>query len=803
MLERGGANPRSAPQDAASPVARTLRIGHEVRPPTVGPASHLFCQRMSAKEPQVSAKDPDSRQDKAQHDAPAALGEDEARIVREEEDLLSRVKANLAAQRPVKQAPREDYTEQLISLRDQIAAARLEDVPALVQQMERLQGIANQRGSHVVEPVDPKSPYFGHLRLREKGRQDRDVLIGRTTHIDAGAGVRIVDWRHAPVSQLYYRYEEGTDYEETFGERDVEGTILVRRTITIDEGELLRVSCPQGTFVRGMSGGFRALSARAASLSGGQGVAIRPEDVREMAGRAGALGTGAAFHAREDRHLPEIAALLDPRQFELISKPNTGIVVIQGGAGSGKTTIGVHRMAFLAFNAARRFTADKMLVIVGSPALRAYISEILPALGLNDVAVETYAEWARAQRLKTFPWLEVPVEESTPSVVTRYKTHPALLRLLERRAAEVLADPSARRDSRGVLTFWAELLTDLDRVQAAFAQAADPEFGPDQVKRAWRWCADRCPAVVDRDPGDRAERKAAMGEEPDEAEEHERRRGADGHDDADHDERAMLDPEDDSLLLRAYQLLRGELRKGKLPLVYEHLFVDEAQDLAPVDLSVLLHVVSKGRSITLAGDTAQRITMDSGFRDWRATLDELGLSRVEVEPLRIAYRSTREVMEVARSVLGPLADPNPPLAPRSGAPVEHHHFPSQGAAAAFLADAIRPLFQREPRATLAILARHPEQADVYFDAMRMAEVPHLRRIRAYEFAFRPGVEVTEIRQVKGLEYDYVVLVDVNASTYPVDDESRYLLHIGATRAAHQLWLVSSGPPSPLLPSWLD
>ncbi|HVY44911.1 MAG TPA: ATP-binding domain-containing protein, partial [Minicystis sp.] len=157
---------------------------------------------------------------------------------------------------------------------------------------------------------------------------------------------------------------------------------------------------------------------------------------------------------------------------------------------------------------------------------------------------------------------------------------------------------------------------------------------------------------------------------------------------------------------------------------------------------------------------------------------------------------------VAREILGPLADPTPPLAPRSGAPVEHHHFPSPGAAVAFLADAMRPLFAREPRATVALLARHPEQADVYFEALRMAEVPMLRRIRHYEFAFRPGVEVTEIRQVKGLEYDYVVLVDVNAAAYPLDDESRYLLHIGATRAAHQLWIVSTGAPSPLIPAEL-
>jgi DNA helicase-2/ATP-dependent DNA helicase PcrA len=192
--------------------------------------------------------------------------------------------------------------------------------------------------------------------------------------------------------------------------------------------------------------------------------------------------------------------------------------------------------------------------------------------------------------------------------------------------------------------------------------------------------------------------------------------------------------------------------------------------------------------------------MDSGFRDWKDVLIDLGLSHVEIEPLRIAYRSTREVLEVARAVLGPLADPVPPVAPRTGAPVEHHHFPSQGAAVAFLADSLRPLFQREPRATACILTRHVEQADVYYEALKMAEVPNLRRVRAFDFAFRPGVEVTEIRQVKGLEYDYIIVVDVNQATFPADDESRHLLHIACTRAAHQLWLVStSASPSPLIP----
>ena len=82
------------------------------------------------------------------------------------------------------------------------------------------------------------------------------------------------------------------------------------------------------------------------------------------------------------------------------------------------------------------------------------------------------------------------------------------------------------------------------------------------------------------------------------------------------------------------------------------------------------------------------------------------------------------------------------------------------------------------------------------------EIQRLSRVRDQDFAFRPGVEVTDIRQVKGLEFDYVILVDVTMSSYPVDDESRHLLHIGSTRAAHQLWVISAGPPSALLPGYL-
>ncbi len=148
----------------------------------------------------------------------------------------------------------------MIALRDEIGEARLEDVPALVAQMERLQNVSLTRGDLQTILVDPAAPYFGHLRLREqvrgRGPVERDVFIGRATFVDAAARVNVVDWRHAPVSQLFYRYAEGSDYEERFGDRDVEGEIVARRTLTIEGGVLRRVACPQGVWARGANGSW-------------------------------------------------------------------------------------------------------------------------------------------------------------------------------------------------------------------------------------------------------------------------------------------------------------------------------------------------------------------------------------------------------------------------------------------------------------------------------------------------------------------------------------------------------------------
>ena len=152
---------------------------------------------------------------------------EQVKIVGEEERTLTRIQKHLVARAEEMRLNAAsdyqiDYDAELISLRNQIQEARLEDVPPLIEEMERLTEVAARRGKVAEGAIDSASPYFGRLVLEEDGKK-REVLIGKATYLDARTNVRIVDWRDAPVSRIYYRYEEGDEYEERFGGRDVFG----------------------------------------------------------------------------------------------------------------------------------------------------------------------------------------------------------------------------------------------------------------------------------------------------------------------------------------------------------------------------------------------------------------------------------------------------------------------------------------------------------------------------------------------------------------------------------------------------
>jgi DNA helicase-2/ATP-dependent DNA helicase PcrA len=685
------------------------------------------------------------------------------RVVREEVEALDSAREKLAQIPPAKTASELPIIRELERLRERLLSGdENKDLSALTEQYHTQSAILNQlRSVEESVQVDAASPYFAHLRLEEEGRR-RDLFLGRTTCLDKG--VRIIDWRDAPISKIFYGYRQGEEFDEEISGRERLGTVLARRMVRIRDGVLERVQAPEGDFGLDATSesGWRREEMGVPRLAGGEAAALRYGDEGEGLGRR--MGEGRDGEAlRADKHLPEITSLIDPTQFDLITRQARGYLVIRGSAGSGKTTVALHRIAYLAYADSRIDSADT-LVVVFSRALARYVAHVLPSLGLDGVRITTYRDWIHGERRQHYPHLPAAPRDDTPATVQRIKLHSAMDVVIERQCARTVGPRSVDQ----ALDDWASAITQRALIGEVFGEVAPGVFSERDLDRFVEWNRRRLDEL-----------SSAMA----------------GDDEAD----GALDPEDDALLLRAWQRRIGKLiGRNKQPLLYRHTVIDEVQDFAPIEVRVLLDCLRRESSITLAGDTQQHLMEHSGFTSWIDFFQELGIDGAEIETLRVSYRSSEQVMQFATSLLGDLQEDEKIVTTRTGPPVELFRLTDRGACVAFLADVLRDLMAAEPMASVAVLTPNSALSDLYYEGLNRSELPRLRRIRDGEFPFKAGIEVTEVTQVKGLEFDYVVVLEVDAANYPDNPASRRMLHVAATRAVHQLWMMSVGTPSPLV-----
>jgi len=685
-------------------------------------------------------------------------------VIAEELDLLAKVTALLSELPLAKTASEAPIVRELERLRAVILSGdEAKDISALSEQYHHQAAVLAQlRHAGDAAQVDRGNPYFAHLRLREGGRE-RDLCLGRTTCIERG--IRIVDWRDAPISKIFYSYRQGDEYDEEIAGRERIGVVSARRTVRIQAGDLQRVQAPEGDFTPDPEhpGAWHCTQRVAPRLGGGEGISLRAFDIGQGSTRR--LGTYDQERSmRADKRLPEITSLIDPEQFELITHGGPGFLVIRGAAGSGKTTVALHRVAYLAFSDPR-IDSPETMVVVFSRALRNFVDHVLPSLGLSNVQVVGFSDWALAQRKRHFAQLPTAQREDTPALIQRIKLHPFLAIALEE---YIEAHPGSPRVGQAI-DDWTTILRESQLLKDVAQRVAPGSFTEAEIDRFVDWHVVNLDAVYDE----------LMGNESAGAE---------------------LDPEDDGLLLRAWQLRIGPLRgTNKSPLRLRHLVVDEVQDFAPIEIQILLGCMDSDAAITLAGDTQQHVIAQSGFTSWAEFFRLVGIAGTEIETLRVAYRSSRQIVEFSTGLLGELQEEeNLPEAPREGPPVELFRFSDRGECVGFLAEALHQLTESEPLASVAILTPSRAVSAAYYEGLERSDISRLRWVQDHDFSFSAGVEVAEIEQVKGLEFDYVVLVDVEAALYPDTAQSRRLLHVGATRAIHQLWLTSLATPSPMV-----
>ncbi len=240
-----------------------------------------------------------------------------------------------------------------------------------------------------------------------------------------------------------------------------------------------------------------------------------------------------------------------------------------------------------------------------------------------------------------------------------------------------------------------------------------------------------------------------------------------------------VDSEDYAVMFELDRL--RALQRGTPPVApraYDLLMVDEAQELAPLERVLLGRSLAPGGSLVVAGDPAQQIDPSVTFTGWADTMRELGREDHDEVTLDAGYRCPPDVVALARHVL----DPRLPAAP--GPSVVRCALPEEAAIAALVAAELSALARRDRTATRVVLCRSPLFARRFVERLR-AGVP-ARLVLDGRFLARGGVQVTTLDQVRGLEFDTVVVPDADAATYPDDPSARRALYVAVTRARHQV-----------------
>ncbi|WP_206885335.1 HelD family protein [Alicyclobacillus mali (ex Roth et al. 2021)] len=634
-----------------------------------------------------------------------------------------------------------------------------------------------------------RDPYFGRIDFQPVGDEAQKFYIGKQGIDHPSTGERVVlDWR-APAASVFYSFTGQGDearYEAPGGE--VRGTVSLKRNIVVRDGDLVRVV---DSYVKGQT-------------------------------QAGSVDEFLLYRLADskDSRLHDIVATIQAEQNEVIRADKNVPILIQGVAGSGKTTVALHRLAYLLYQHPEKLRADKMVIFAPSAMFVDYISEVLPELGVGNVQQTTFAAFA-LRVLDHVVLLPDPAKRLRERFALRpseaYEAYEAYEAM--RREIEVKGRVQTLEDLEGFLKGMERTMVPKRDVPSPVGPPISAEtiahwFHVEYARYPVRDRRDRVIARVKRqwemqakdagkaDKGVKRQIAAAAREferawpdlEPLPIYEsflrhHPELSLASIQRPAKYGARPLVQPEDLPLLLAIHQWLRGVDARD----VFHHVVIDEAQDFSPAHIRVL-QSYCPSQSFTILGDLSQSIHTEAGFRDWNEVraLFPRGSRYVEMS---VSYRSTHEIVSFANRILEPFR-PKVLAKPvfRSGDPVVVEPVTWEGRFDAL----IERLSEERSRATtLAVLTRTEEDAHVYHQVCLESGLDaHL--LTAAQAHYEGGISVVPVYLAKGLEFDSVIIVDADEAHYRADERDAKLLYVGCTRALHRLRLMYCDRPSSLI-----
>jgi DNA helicase-2/ATP-dependent DNA helicase PcrA len=736
-----------------------------------------------------------------------AISEEALKMLKEEEESLSKVLASLREQLSSTRRRLGIDADTVQIYEEQIRSSRLEeDRQQLASEQivaQRLSEMKRDEVSIIEKLLD--RPYIARIVLEEEhpnGKiQKIEYKIGLQPNIDC----RIIDWKKAPLSKLYYEFKEGEEYSEVIQGRERNGKVIVRNKIEIAKGELKKVSCRFGDFI------------------------LENGEWKEASG---------IRRAKDYGSLPDVLSLITPEQFKAITDDANSAVMIQGVAGSGKTTVAMYRLAWLLQREDSDFKPEESVIIVRSGVLKAYIKRSLPHLGLVDesgrgVEVLTYTEWAERTLSTVYP--EVLAKNKIihnipngihPLGIERVKRSMAMLTALENYALKqkrrVIEDieqtvdldkfssstrkdfaqlkdqlsvtPPARIPNPSLITVLRAFISECDANHnlASTILANGLTLVQHLIKirsRCELYWQDAVDILTKSDELLRQDESGLL----------DRGLIAAARDTMQQSGEAQtFDAAEDAVLLRLYQLKNSAVcLPDKTKGLYKHIVVDEVQDFSPVELATVIGAVSNLSQLTVVGDSAQELHTESTFPGWEKlrTFWKIGDSLSQFMTLTVSYRSSFQIMQFADHILGERRTTDG----RQGqAPLWFKCLNENSGVTEALGWLTR-VSEKYPDSITAVVCRTTREASVVNSLLEPTFGSLVRLGTDEGFSFEEGIIVCAIEQIKGLEFPHVLIWNPSNENYPKSAQSKNLLYVAATRAEEHLALVTWGRQSHLLP----
>ncbi|MCH7623638.1 MAG: UvrD-helicase domain-containing protein, partial [Nitrospinae bacterium] len=477
-------------------------------------------------------------------------------------------------------------------------------------------------------------------------------------------------------------------------------------------------------------------------------------------------------------------------------------VIIKGSAGSGKTTVALHRLAWLLHEKNSYARPENTRVLVMNKSLQIYVDSTLPSLGIHGVETSTFNSWAISIIRKATRGKAYFKFHNLPDFVEKIKFSEEILSAISGQVEK----QSKRTDQwiRDTFSRWPNLVQQWDegREEAILPRIRNfthevngaklPEKERKHILVSLRSLLGKMEDYINDIYDLLADSDLLRSHlKPD--------RKLDYHLDylkqkTEKDRQYKnLDYFDMSLILCNIQLKNGGLpgNNGDITSL-DHLVIDEAQDFGPVEFSIMMNAVRDKHNLTIVGDVSQKILFSRRFIGWDKIINNLNLEESDLIRLEISFRCTAQIMTLANRVAG-----NPKkVEGRQGPPPTFQNVSNKDDLLETITNWVHVLQSGGPNKLLALICRYPKQAmELKEDLEEMIPKDSgLRLGHRDQFSFEPGIIVTNVHQVKGLEFDAVCIVEPSEENYPLyRPESRNLLYVAITRAEDELMLIGTKP----------